>query len=140
MKSLQVVSAVVVLLFCFAACSQPDKAWRTRLVHIDSVAINMFPGNGSMDSVLGVTVIRDKGTIDSICRWVTEAQADKPSTPCGPQASLHFFSRGMVMHDAELGTAACGVLNYRFQGKVHYTRIPQPFAQWLDIQRQLVKR
>ena len=140
MKALFGIALVTLVVYFFSSCAQPDKAWRERLVNIDSVAINFFAGNGSMDSVVGVTVVRDAATIDSIRQWITAEQAKPSNEPCGPQASMHFFGMGKVMHDAEWGIASCGLVQYRWQGQTQYTRPPIAFQRWMDDQRKRLQR
>lgn len=118
-----------------ASCSRSDTAWRERMVQIDSVAINFFPGDGTMDSVTKVMVVRDTATIDSIRKWMTAEKSSKPSKPCGPQASFHFFAMGKVMHDAEVTTSDCGLIQYRWQGQTYFNKLPGEMLRWMEAQR-----
>lgn len=135
MKTLISIALILSVTILGTSCSSPDKAWRDRLVNVDSIAINFFPGDGTMDPVVRVKVIRDAATIDSVRQWVTAEQASKPAKPCGPQASFHFFAMGKVMHDAEVGIANCGLIQYRWQGETHFNQIPAALASWIDRQR-----
>lgn len=126
-------------LLAFASCSGPDKILQDRLTQVDSVAINFFSGDGSMDTVVGVTILRDRKEIDSLVKEAAQAsiQVDKP---CAPQASMHFFSRGQVIQDLEVGIAGCDHLSYLHQGKRRTTSIGQSLQNRLINWRAALKR
>lgn len=94
---MRVLLAIAAIIFLFS-CSHQNKKLRDALIAADSVAINYFQGNGSMDTVVAVKIIRDKNNIMQLSNFITSG-ITKEKAGCGVDGSLHFFKTGMVMQD-----------------------------------------
>lgn len=82
----------------FFSCKQSNKELKERLTLTDSVAINYFKGDGTMDTVVMVRMIKDKNTLNQLSDLIAEDIA-KEKINCGYDGSLHFFRTGMVIQD-----------------------------------------
>jgi hypothetical protein len=87
----------IILLF---ACNKTNTAIKERIENADSVAINYFKGDGSMDSVAAVKIIKDKVLLSKLTSFVSEATISKGSD-CGLDGSLHFFKMDRVIQDID---------------------------------------
>ena len=79
-------------------CSRVHKQLRGRITNCDSVAINYFKGNGTMDTVVLVKIISDKNTLDQLSNLITK-NVIKGNPNCGYDGSLHFFKSNEVVQD-----------------------------------------
>ncbi|MDO9376523.1 MAG: hypothetical protein Q7T76_19010 [Ferruginibacter sp.] len=84
------------LLFC--ACSHTDKQLKERIISADSIAVNFFSGDGSMDTVIGVKIIRDRQQVTDLATFISDHKV-KPDFDCGYDGSLHFFKTDKVIQD-----------------------------------------
>lgn len=82
----------------FLSCKHSNEALKERLIVSDSVAINYFKGDGTMDTVVTVRIIRDKNTMEQLSNFVS-ADIIKEKANCGFDGSLHFFKADMVIQD-----------------------------------------
>jgi hypothetical protein len=57
---MKIVSLFVIILFYATACNRPNKKIKEYINNIDSVAINFFKGDETMDTVVAVKMVRNK--------------------------------------------------------------------------------
>ena len=82
----------LLLLIALAACNKPDKKIKERISNADSLAINYFKGDGTMDSVIAVKIVRDKKIIEQLISLIS-ASSTIINTKCGYDGSLHFLKK-----------------------------------------------
>lgn len=90
---------LIVALLCIS-CNHPNKKIKERIIYADSVAINYFKGDGTMDSVVAIKIIHDKQTIDQLASLIS-AQVAQVNYKCGYDGSLHFFKMNKVIQDID---------------------------------------
>lgn len=91
------------LALIIGSCQYKNTALQERLEQADSAAINFFKGDGSMDTVVAVRIIRDKAQLIQLSQFLSEKSvSEKPS--CGEDASIHYFKGGVVMQDVYIGS------------------------------------
>ena len=88
------------LLIFFTACKNPNTKIKERISNSDSIAINYFKGDGTMDTVVSVKIVRDKKMISQLSDLISASSAAVNLT-CGYDGSLHFFKRNMVVQDID---------------------------------------
>jgi hypothetical protein len=110
---------VVISLF-FTACNKAGKQLKERIIDADSIAINYFKGDGSMDTVVAVKVVKDKNTINQLVNFVSAGSGSKTGG-CGLNGSLHFFKINRVVQDIDFSTAEgdCNQFTYLVKGKYY---------------------
>jgi hypothetical protein len=124
-------------LFCFIACSRPNKILKENIINADSVAINFFKGDGTMDTVIAVKIIRDKKTITNLSTVISASTA-KPDLKCGFDGSLHFFKNNIVVQDIDfrMNDAACRYFTFKQSGELKATVLSEEANRLLqDIRK-----
>ncbi len=104
----------IFLMFVFTACNKTNTALKEQLVNADSVAINFFRGDGSMDTVFAVKIIRDKILINQLADLITEKKSDIKIN-CGMDGSLHFFKMNQVIQDVNFVIQDKGCSQFSFK-------------------------
>lgn len=85
----------------FISCNRSNKEITERLANADSVAINYFKGDGTMDTVITVKILRDKTVADQLATHIGENTSGKNFDKCGYDGSLHFFKMSKVIQDVD---------------------------------------
>ena len=80
------------------ACSHSNKKIKETLSNADSVAINYFTGDGKMDSVTSVKIVRDKKIIGQLTDQVSQKNISGEAK-CGYDGSIHYFKKNVVVQD-----------------------------------------
>lgn len=85
------------------------------------MAINWFKGDGSMDTVVAVKIIRDKNSINQLAKLAGGNVNSK--TNCGYDGSLHFFKMDKVIQDIRFRMNDENCLHFEFvlEGKPYST-------------------
>jgi hypothetical protein len=106
------------------ACNHPNKEIEERIANSDSMAINYFKGDGTMDTVVAVKIIRDKLKIGQLATLISERSA-QAHYACGYDGSLHFFKMNRVVQDIDFRMNAGGCMYFSFlqYGKTHTTEL-----------------
>lgn len=87
------------------------------------MAINWFKGDGSMDTVVAVKIIKDKNAINRLAKltagYVTE------NKNCGYDGSLHFFKMDKVIQDIHfrMNDKQCNNFYFVFNGQAYTTEL-----------------
>jgi hypothetical protein len=115
MKYFSVVSVVVL---CIVGCNKQGKLLKERIDNADSVAINYFKGDGSMDTVVTVKIIRDKKGIAKLANFITSGSSIQMGN-CGYDGSLHFFKMNQVVQDVDfrMNDETCRRFYYSLDGR-----------------------
>ena len=108
------------------SCSRSNKAIQLRISDADSVAINYFKGDGTMDTVVAVKIIRDKQKIEKLADYVGKRSA-KRNFKCGYDGSLHFFKMNQVVQDIDfrMNDADCMYFFFLQQGEFEATALSE---------------
>ncbi len=112
------------LVFIISSCNQSNGLIKEQIVHSDSVAINYFKGDGTMDSVVEVKIIKDQKIIDQLTDFVYQNNR-KMNYSCGVDWSLHFFKMNKVIQDVNFGMneSGCSYFSFTLQGKMQATEL-----------------
>jgi len=119
------------------ACSGPNRALQERLANADSVAINYFSGDGSMDSVVAIKIIRNPQQVGQLVALIS-AKPVKAENKCGYDGSLHFFKRNQVIQDIDFRMAAgdCRFFSFMQEGSRQSTALSNEAQQLIESFRE----
>lgn len=120
----------VTLLF---SCNRSNKEFKEYLSAADSIAINYFKGDGSMDTVIAVKIVKEKKTVEQFASFISAAEEDG-NKQCGYDGSLHFFKNNMVMQDIDfrMNDVQCMIFSAKYQGKFLQTTLSPEARQLLE--------
>ena len=112
------------LVFIISSCNQSNDLIKEQIIHSDSVAINYFKGDGTMDSVVLVKIIKNQKIIDQLTDFVSQNNR-KMNYSCGVDGSLHFFKMNKVIQDVNFGMneSGCSYFSFTLQGKIQATEL-----------------
>ena len=135
MKNIIVFIAVIIFL---SACNTTGKQLKEKITNADSVAINYFKGDGTMDTVVGVKIIRDKNTLEQLTSLIT-ASSTAMKNNCGYDGSIHYFKMNRVIQDIDftMNEDGCSLFSFLLNGKKEATKLPADAARFLNTQRKL---
>ena len=105
-------AVLIPVLFCIS-CTHPNKEIKVRIANADSVAINYFRGDGTMDTVVAIKIIHDKQKIDQLVNLIS-AQTAQVNSKCGYDGSLHFFKMNKVVQDIDFRIGQQGCMYFFF--------------------------
>jgi hypothetical protein len=110
------------VLIALVSCKQHNELIRERIAHSDSLAINYFKGDGTMDTVVAVKIIRDRQIIQQLTEFIAE-QKTETNYSCGLDGSLHFFKMNKVVQDIHFGMSekGCRYFSFVLNGKLQAT-------------------
>lgn len=114
----------VSVLIVLAACNRPNSKIKERISNADSVAINYFKGDGTMDTVIAVQIVQDQKIISSLSNLISAASA-KVNSKCGYDGSLHFFKKNMVVQDIDfrMNEVNCMFFTFKQEGVLVATKL-----------------
>src|SRR5262245_60074955 len=120
----------------FVACNKSNKAFIDKVANADSVAINYFTGDGRVDSVVAVRVIKDKQQIAHLTTYIVGASTSEYK--CGYDGSLHYFKNGVVLQDVDfrMNDAQCMHFSFLLDGKVQATTLSPEAKQLLEAAKK----
>ena len=61
---------LILVLFALSSCNKVNKEIKERITNSDSVAINYFSGDGTMDTVVAMKVIRDSKKMEQLVNYI----------------------------------------------------------------------
>lgn len=107
----------------FTSCKQSVTQLPAKVIDSDSMAINWFKGDGTMDSVVAVKIIKDKATINTLAKMAGGNVTEKKN--CGYDGSLHFFKVDQVIQDVRfrMNDAQCSHFEFVLDGKIYITEL-----------------
>ncbi len=108
------------------ACNHPNKEIKALIINSDSVAVNYFKGDGTMDTVVAVKITRDKQKIVQLATFIS-GRSVEANYKCGYDGSLHFFKMNKVIQDIDFRMNADGCMYFYFlqYGKPRATALSQ---------------
>jgi hypothetical protein len=124
---------VSLLMLCLAgmSCSKRADMLYEKITGSDSAAINYFRGDGAMDTVVKVKIIRDKKLLEQLAQSLS-AKITTQAATCGADGSVHFFKFNKVIQDIHfrLGKNECLQCTFTLDGKRWCT---QPAANLAEL-------
>ena len=108
----------------FISCNESVTKLTEKITGADSLAINYFKGDGTMDSVIAVKIIADKNKINQLAK-LAGGHTTKNSN-CGFDGSLHFFKNNQVIQDIQfrMNDTECAHFSFKLEGKLYSTELP----------------
>ena len=91
---------LILVLFALSSCNKVNKEIKERITNSDSVAINYFSGDGTMDTVVAMKVIRDSKKMEQLVNYIGD-RSEEGNYTCGFDGSLHFFKMNKVIQDID---------------------------------------
>jgi hypothetical protein len=115
---------LILIALLFASCDQTAKQLKEKIANADSVAINYFKGDGTMDTVVAVKIIKDKKLIEQLTGLVAGKSAAVKGN-CGYDGSIHFFKNDAVVQDVYFNNdkETCWQFVFILDGKKTATRL-----------------
>jgi hypothetical protein len=129
-KKMKHIFAIFITSLLFS-CSNPTGI-KEVLITADSVAINYFTGNGNMDTVTNMVMLKDKNKINQIANFIESSSAT--DNKCGYDGSLHFFKKNMVLQDVDFRMNDVQCMHFSFKlrdGKKYHTTLSAEAKQFL---------
>jgi hypothetical protein len=113
------------------ACTKPTGI-KAIITSADSIAINYFKGNGSMDTVVNMIMLKDKNKITQLADYTEATILD--NLKCGYDGSLHLFKRDMVIQDINfrMNDVQCMHFSFLLNGKIFTTTLSPEAKQFLQ--------
>jgi len=131
MKYLMFFIPIIVII---TSCNKAGKQLKERIVNADSIAINFFKGDGTMDSVEVVKIIRDRKIIDQLTGLIT-AKSHTGVARCGFDGSIHVFKMNMVIQDVDFSikeAGGCNQFTFLLNGKYNATSVTDEAKELLE--------
>ena len=134
MKNLILLLSLFAILSC---CNRKNTKIAERITNGDSVAINFFKGDGSMDTVAAVRIVRDKKTIEQLSNLIG-ASSTELKLKCGYDGSLHFFKQNKVEQDIyfRMNDKDCMCFSFNQNGKTVATILSPEAKELLQVLRK----
>lgn len=123
----------IILCLLFISCNKAGNQLKEHIANADSVAINYFKGDGTMDTVVTVKIIRDKQTMDQLTTLLTASSANYTSN-CGVDGSIHFFKKDRVVQDIDfrMNKDNCSQFSFLINGKTVATALSEEAKKMLE--------
>jgi len=131
------VIAVLGLFALLASCKRNNTKIKERIINADSVAINFFKGDGSMDTVIAVKIIRDKKIIEQLSDLIGGVPTAL-NIKCGYDGSLHFFKQNRVEQDIDfrMNDKDCMSFSFKQEGRITATVLSSDAKELLETIRR----
>ena len=117
---------LLIFIIILSSCHKSDKILKETIVTADSVVINYYKGNGSMDTVVKVRIVRERQTINQLGSLIS-ASTTKVNYKCGYDGSLHFFKKNVVILDIDfrMYEETCMLFTFKQSGETEATDLSQ---------------
>jgi hypothetical protein len=114
---------VIISSIIFISCKQSIPQLSEKITNADSMAINFFKGDGSMDTVVTVKIISDKNKINQLAKIAGGTVTDNSN--CGYDGSVHFFKNNQVIQDISfrMNDPECNHFSFKLDGKIYSTQL-----------------
>ena len=131
---MKIIITFTLLCLFFISCNKAGKQLKERIVNADSVAINYFKGDGTMDTVIAVKIIRDIQKLDQLTNLITATGATYTSK-CGVDGSIHFFKKSRVVQDIyfSMNKTDCRQFSFLMDGKTVATALSAEAKKLLEV-------
>jgi hypothetical protein len=122
-----------ILILLIISCNKTGKQLKERIANADSAAINYFKGDGTMDTVVTVKIIRDKQTLNELTGLLTASTVNYASN-CGADGSIHFFKKDRVVQDIDfrMNKEDCRQFSFLMNGKTVATALSAEAKKLLE--------
>jgi hypothetical protein len=116
----------------WVSCNQSNQAFIDKVADSDSVAINYFRGDGQMDTVVAVKLVKDRQQMTQLTKFIGGASTEQYK--CGYDGSLHYFKRGAVLQDVRfrMDDVQCMHFSFMLNGQLYSTRLSPEARQLLE--------
>jgi hypothetical protein len=116
-----------------SSCHRADKTMKETISNADSVAINYFAGDGSIDTVTVVKIIRDKNTMNQLSGFISGKLIDL-KTNCGYDGTIHFFKNDSVVQDIKfrMNDENCVQFSFEEDGQLTATALSPDAKKLLE--------
>jgi hypothetical protein len=106
-----------------SACKQSVTKLPDKIIDSDSMAINWFKGDGSMDTVVSVKIIKDKNAMNGLAKMAGGYVTG--NFKCGYDGTLHFFKMNKVIQDISfrMNDAQCSYFSFMLEGQAYTTEL-----------------
>lgn len=123
--------AAILISLSFISCTQSVTKLSAKIADSDSMAINYFKGDGSMDTVIAVKIISKKAQINQLAKMAGGHTTD--NYKCGYDGSAHFFKMGKVIQDIDfrMNDVQCMHFSFMLDGKFYATDLSPEAKQLL---------
>lgn len=113
----------IIALFSFACSCNKPTGIKEFVQHSDSIAINFFKGDGSMDTVVKVVILRDAKQVKDLSEFIEAGRTE--DAKCGYDGSIHFFKTGMVLKDVDfrMNDVQCMHFSFVMDNKIYSTKL-----------------
>jgi hypothetical protein len=124
---------ITVIVFLLTSCAHSVGDLSKKITDSDSLAINWFKGDGSIDTVVAVKIIKDKIKINQLAKFAGGKVTKQKN--CGYDGSLHFFKMNRVIQDVDfrINDEQCSYFQFILNGKAYKTMLP-PEAKQILVQ------
>lgn len=124
--------AAIFLIIIIYSCRQSVNQFAVKTVNADSIAINYFTGDGKMDTVTSVKIIRDKDKINQLAKMISGYTTG--AFKCGSDGSIHFFKNNAVIQDVyfRMNDVQCMHFSFMLEGKMYNTELNPEGRQLLE--------
>lgn len=124
---------ILSLLIVFSGCDDTGEQLRQQIGEADSMAINYFEGDGTMDTVVAVKIIRDKNSVEILTGFIAGSAISQPEK-CGYDGSIHFFKNNQVLQDIYFSSTKedCRHFLFRLNGRDVTTSLSNEAKDFLN--------
>ncbi|MFN8244249.1 MAG: hypothetical protein U0X40_09390 [Ferruginibacter sp.] len=114
-----------------AACHKPSGI-KNIISGSDSVAVSFYTGDGTIDSVTRVVILRQKEDLEKLAGYIESDQQDPNN--CGYDGALHFFKNSVVSRQVyfRMNNVNCMHFSFMMDNKAWYTRLSPEAKQYLE--------
>lgn len=114
----------LLIAIALVSCHHANTGLKERITHSDSVAINYFKGDGTMDTVVAIKIVKDQQQMEQLVNLVSE-RVDEADYKCGYDGSLHFFKMNKVIQDIDfrMNEKGCMYFYFLLDGKPQATTL-----------------
>jgi hypothetical protein len=121
---------LLLLLPVLFSCTNPTGI-KDVIAGADSVAINYFKGDGTVDTVVNMVMLKDKSQISKLADYVEAGKAEQYK--CGYDGSIHIFKRHVVLQDINftVNDVQCMHFSFLLNNKLYSTKLSAEALQFI---------
>lgn len=124
-------SCFIIAIICFSACHRPSGI-KEVISGADSVAISYYTGNGKIDSVTKVIILRKHDEMEKLATYIESDQVAQNN--CGYDGALHFFKSNTVIKPVYFRSNDVNCMHFSFMmdGNSFFTKLSPEAKQFLQ--------
>lgn len=125
--------AIILLTSFITGCNNTARQLREKTAGADSIAINYFKGDGTMDTVVAVKIVKDKKSMEQLTGLITGSSSTIKNN-CGYDGSIHFFINDIVVQDVFFSSNKkdCSQFVFVLNGKKEATKFTEEAIELLS--------